>query len=399
MMSTYATVSSEPDTVCVSAFGASGAGESDEWAAIQRALDSGAHTVLVPAGLYLLSRTLKISDRTCLHLDAQARIKLMDGSGIDADVFLLTNKDPRSGNEGITVVGGIWDGNNPGNPRGPDGPAHSYTGVAINFVNVRDLVLRNLTVRDPESFFIRLGEVRNFSIEDITLEAPHTRPNQDGVHVGGFCADGTIRRICGLGAGCPNDDMVALNANDDVTRAVNLGMKEGPIRRIQVEDITAEDAYTFIRLLSQDAPIEDVHIRRIRGGCRYHALNLNRWRFPPGKGRMTGVCIEDVQVQKRPSPNAQAVTHITLSVQDLEIRNLQRPEDGRPEVHTLEIANGAASEVEIEGLDPAQVEALLAASRDLVIRERGKQLRIELTPEGILRLPCGGLERLRIRSR
>ena len=393
--------------ISVKDHGAVGDGRADDAPAIQRALDAGAGEVHVPAGTYRIARTLRIGSDTALRLAADATVRLADGAGPRAGAggFLLTNRDHAAGNHNITVEGGIWDGNNPGNPRGPDGPRDSYTGVAVNLVNVRDLVLRGLTVRDPESFFIRLGEARGFMVEDVTLEASHLRPNQDGVHVGGFSEDGIIRRITGVGAGCPNDDMVALNANDDVTRAVNLGMKEGPIRRIQVEDIVAEDAYTFLRLLSQDAPIEDVRIRRIRGGCRYHALNLNRWRFPPGKGRMTGVRIEDVDVAKRPSPNHQALTHITLTVQDLEIRDVGRTDHECPEAPTLEVANGTAGEVELGGLAPSQVEALLAASEHLLVRERGDGpegqawLRIGLTPQSVLRLPAGGFRRFHIRSR
>ncbi|NLO74069.1 MAG: hypothetical protein GX100_08210, partial [candidate division WS1 bacterium] len=323
------------------------------------------------------------------------------GPRLGAGGFLLTNRDHASGNRNLTVEGGVWDGNNPGNPRGPDGPQDSYTGVALNFVNVRGLNLRGLTVRDPESFFIRLGETREFAIEDIVLEAPHVRPNQDGIHVGGGCEDGRIHRIAARGINCPNDDMVALNANDDVTRAINLGMREGPIRRVSVSDLTAEDAYTFVRLLSQDAPLEDVQIRGIRGGCRYHVLNLNRWRFPSGKGRMARVRIADVEVSKQASTYQEALVHITLNVQDLEIRDFRRPEDSHPETPTLEIANGSSARVELEGLEPEQLDALVAASENLPLAQGwrkapGRGIKVTLQPDSRLRLPRGGFQRLRI---
>jgi hypothetical protein len=393
--------------VSVKDCGATGDGLTDDTNAIQQVLDAGAPEVHIPAGLYRIEKTLLIGSDTILHLDANATIRLADGAGPRAGTagFLITNRDYTSGNRNITVEGGTWDGNNPGNPRGPDGPLDSYTGVAINFVNVSGLSLRGLCVRDPESFFIRLGEVRNFAVEEITLEAPHVRPNQDGIHIGGFCEEGTIRRIRGTGLFCPNDDMVALNADDDVARAVNLGMKTGPIRHIKVEDITAEDAYTFVRLLSQDEPVEDVYIRGIRGGCRYHALNLNRWRFPPGKGRITRVLIEDVDVVKS-SPVSyegyhEALILITLSVQDLKICNFRRPDDGHHETASLELNNGIVSQVLLEGINASQRQALEGISKDKMVFEDRKGiccLRTVVGQKGFLKLSSGGFSHLRIVS-
>ena len=87
-------------------------------------------------------------------------------------------------------------------------------------------------MRSSESFFVRLGEVCDFHVEEIRLSADRIRPNQDGIHVGGFSERGIIRSIRATGAGVPNDDMVALNADDDVERQLNLGMRRGPIRHV-----------------------------------------------------------------------------------------------------------------------------------------------------------------------
>ncbi len=389
-------------------FGAVGDGCADAAPVLQQALDRGGE-VHLPAGLYRIGRTLRIGSDTRLRLAPGAVIRLADGAGPAAGAggFLLTNRDPAAGDRNIAVEGGVWDGNNPGNPRGPDGPRDSYTGVALNFTKVRGLVLRGLTVRDPESFFLRIGETRDFAVEDMSLEAPHARPNQDGVHLGGFCGNGAIRRIRGVGALCPNDDMVALNASDDVTRAINLGMREGPIRGIEVEDITAEDAYTFVRILSQDAPVEDVRIRGIRGGCRYHALNLNRWRFPPGKGRIARVRIEDLEVVRRPSRKgtyAEALVHLTLAAQDLEILDFRRPEGGQPGIASLDVDNGMECEALLEGLDAAQCHAVEACSTAVPVFVADAPvpgrcgLRVRLGPGRRLTLPSGGFSRFRLRS-
>ena len=47
-------------TVSVTAFGARGNGIQDDYAAIQAALDSGAGEIVIPMGIYPISRTLLI---------------------------------------------------------------------------------------------------------------------------------------------------------------------------------------------------------------------------------------------------------------------------------------------------------------------------------------------------
>ena len=79
----------------------------------------------------------------------------------------------------------------------------------------------DLTVLNPESFSIRLGEVRHFTVENIVFDHPVIRPNQDGVHVGGFSEHGYIRNLRAATVNTTSDDMVALNADDDVQRVLN----------------------------------------------------------------------------------------------------------------------------------------------------------------------------------
>lgn len=392
------------ESISVKDFGARGDGQADDADAIQKALEAGASEVRVPPGTYIIGRTLLIESDTTLRLDDGAVLRLADGTGprLGVDGFLITNRSHDRGNQNIRLEGGVWDGNNPANPRGPDGPRDSYTGAAINFRNVNDLTISGLTVRDPEAFFIRICDIHRFLVEDIHLEAPNTRPNQDGVHLNGFCEDGVIRRITAKGAFCPNDDMIALNANDDVTRAINLGMREGPIRRLRIEDVSAEDAYTFVRLLSQDAPIEDVTISGISGGFRYHVLNATRWRFPSGKGRVGPVRVENLKVARRPSSFTGACVGVTLAVQDLEISGFRRLDEDHPEIATLEVDNGTVVEALLHGLDPEQCRALEKASSSIILEEEEtadgeRALRAKTTANDYLKLPFGGFDRFQLK--
>lgn len=314
-------------------------GRRDASPVIQQSLDRRGE-IRIPAGHYLLGETLQVHSDTSIIAESGARFRLADGVGKHCRHFMITNANPGNGNENISLQGGFWDANNAGNPRGTYHDPFAYSGVAINFTHVKNLTLRDLAVHNPESFFIRVGEVTDFLIENITLSADITHLNQDGVHVGGFSERGVIRGIRASGAGVPDDDMVALNADDDVERQLNLGMRRGPIRDILVEDIEAEDAYTFIRLLSVTAPIEDITVRRMRGGCRVHGINLNNWRFPKGVGTIRRVSFEDIDISKTEvRPGAPALVEISLHVDDLTIHRLNRGAATHPEVKTLVIDN------------------------------------------------------------
>lgn len=344
-----------PDAVSVMDFGAQGDGHADDAAPIQKALDSGAALVTIPKGVYRVATPLRLDSDTTLMADPEAVIRLADGAGTHAHVFVLTNKNRGNGNAHITVEGGIWDGNNEHNQRGEDGDLTGYTGTAINFVNVKHLTLRDLTVRNPDAFSIRLGEVEDFLVENILLDHTVIRPNQDGIHVGGFSQRGVIRNIRALHPNTPNDDMVALNADDDVERVLNLGMRRGPIRDITVEDIHAEGAYTFVRLLSNGSRLENIDVRRVTGTCRNYAVNLNRWRFPAGSGDIRNIRIEDFKVDKTPGSGPdRSLIHITLMVRDLHITNFRRTAAAGPTPGTtLLLDNGRTNTVQ-EGDGPPQ---------------------------------------------
>ena len=137
--------------------------------------------------------------------------------------------------------GGIWDGNNEHNARGRPDQTPCYTGAALNFINVSRLALRNLTVRNPDAYAILACHIEDFVIENIGFDFSVTRPNQDGVHLNGFCQRGIIRNPRALSRYATNDDMVALNADDGTAKdyVIQQGMVPGPIRDITVEHLRA----------------------------------------------------------------------------------------------------------------------------------------------------------------
>jgi len=355
--------------ISVQAYGARGDGSGDDAPAIQAALDAGAPVVVVPSGLYRVGQTLRVRSGTRLCLHPAAIIRQTDGAGCTSDNFVLTNADPARGDRDITITGGIWDGNAAGNTRGPDQPG-SYTGVLLNFFNVRRLTLSGLELRNPVSYYSRFCRTRDFLIEQIRFRSAVLRPNQDGIHLGGECEDGTIRHIDARGPGTPNDDIVALNADDANQRAQNLGKVNGPIRRVRVHDLCAEDAHTLVRLLSCWSPVEDIDIEDLRGGCQIGAINVDAARecavpvFDPrdpayadGAGHLARVRVRHLRVHRSSGLATKALVDLQTRVHDFIIEDFERDmaRDACPAAPTFRALNlPRGTQVTLEGVDDAQ---------------------------------------------
>ncbi|SKA99176.1 Pectate lyase superfamily protein [Prosthecobacter debontii] len=344
-------------TVNVREMGAKGDGATDDTSAIQKALDGGNRTVVIPAGKYMISAALLLDSHTSLLLDEKAVIRLADHSGNDVNLFLLTNRDRKQGNQDITVEGGTWDGNNEHNVRGLPEEMPCYTGVALNFIQVQRLTLRNLTIRNPDAYAIRACHIEDFVIEHIGFDFSVLRMNQDGVHLDGFCQRGTIRHLTALSPFATNDDMVALNADDGSAKeyVIQQDMVPGPIRDITVEHLRAKSAFTFVRLLSHQELIENVTVRDVEGGCRFYAVNMDRWRFPEGGGNIHNVTFRDFRIRKMPddfsqqrSPGLRPLIHIQTAVKGLEMENFIRPSSDEANAPTLVLDNGQQNQVRLE---------------------------------------------------
>ncbi len=404
-------------------YGARGDGTGDDAPAIQRALDSGAPVVVVPYGSYRLASTLRIRSGTRLHAHPCAHLIQADGAGRDSSCFLLANADAANGDRDIAVEGGIWDGNNAANVRGPDAPG-SYTGVLLNFFNVRGLVLRNVELRNPVSYHTRFCRIRDFRIEHVRFRTTVLRPNQDGIHLGGECEDGTIRHIDACGVASTNDDLVALNADDANGRAQNLDKVNGPIRRVRIHDLAAEDCHSFVRLLSFQSPIEAIHVENVGGGCRVCALNLDAARnclvplYDPrdpahanGVGSIRKILCSGLHIHRSAARPANALIDVLSRVDELVVEDFVRDagRDSAPHVPTLAIGSVPSTRVTLEGLDAGQLAGLarestaerLEAAREMRPAAGRECFRAVYRSEMAtsLALPHGGFRRLVINSR
>jgi hypothetical protein len=258
-----------------------GDGVHDDTGGIQTLLDAGRTRVYLPPPpvRYLIGRPLRIHSNQTLLLDRFTVIRLKDLS----DCLMITNDDYTRGNENIALVGGVWDMNNlgqslsdyqkTGNWKGAYNPSR-YLGVLMRFDRVKNLTLRGLTLKDPVTFSTQLGNLDQFTVEDITFDHNLKRTNMDGIHVHG---NSRLGRIANL-KGATNDDMVALNADD----GGGFEMARGPIEDVAVDGIWAKDGYTAVRLLSAGSPLRRIQIANVFGTYRYNAVSLTNHRVHPG---------------------------------------------------------------------------------------------------------------------
>ena len=267
-------------TYSVTDFGAVGDGVYDDYGAIQNGLNMAAGGVLyIPAGEYRVGGTIKIPSDTAVFCNSQAHLFLNPQRDLRRGDFLLSNQDGPCRN--ITVVGGIWDGSfdgenvtKPSDLFDPDG----WSGALMGFSQVDGLKLRDMRLQNSTTYYTRFDRVTNFEFDNLTFCAKKTAFNQDGLHFGGGCKNGVVKRIFALD-GETNDDLIALNADDSIERIENLDMQRSAIENITFEDIFADNCYTAVRMLSVTSPIRHITFKNVSCGCRCYAVNMDSARY------------------------------------------------------------------------------------------------------------------------
>lgn len=279
-------------------------GIKDVSALVNAALQKGERNIHFPAGEWRLDRPLSLPSGTHITADDAARIFAAKPNEPEA---IVANADVKNGNSDISIKGGLWDGYAPVHPRkGWTDPR--YPGRFFHFINVDGLVIEHVRMTDSVVFYISLGRVRNFRIEDISFEGTFPVKCQDGVHIGGGCENGLVKDIrCRFWA--TGDDLIALNADDvdPVKYTHNHDQVDAPIRHIRVENVTAPCCHSVVRLLSVKSDITDVVFKNIRAGYREFGVNADGARYsadpmfrdadyPQGIGRLQDIVFEDCEM-------------------------------------------------------------------------------------------------------
>lgn len=329
-------------------FGAAGNGIQNDHPFIQKVLDeAGDCIVFIPEGDYRIADTLKVSSHTEIHADPKARLFHCESKPKHQGDFLISNRDTVQGNENITIIGGVWDGNYDGlNNNKPSDlfAPNAWSGAMINFQNVRNLHLQDMTVQNSVVYYVRMGGVDGFHIENICFRAKQRSFNQDGLHFHGGCRNGVVKNIVAYDNET-NDDFIALNADDSVARLENRDLYMGDIENITFENISAENCYTFVRMASVTSHIRNITMKNIRCGCRVYAINMDALRYcktplfkeeeyPNGCGEIENILIEDMHVYSTEEKNDYPLICAESRCRNFRIEGFERviAKDVHPEV-------------------------------------------------------------------
>ena len=291
--------------VSVKVYGAVGDGR-DDLGAIQKALKS-EKELFFPRGEYVVSDTLYVpSDRT-LKFEKGAVLKLKAAAKRKRGDFLLTNENTETGDKNITIEGATFDGNNGyKNHKRPKDifKKDGYSGVLINFRNVKNLVLHDIVLQNPVAYYTRFCQIDGFSIVNIELKSKRVKLNQDGIHFAGEVRNGVVKNVRATTYGQTNDDLLAINADDYPERIEEFDTVSGAIENVLFEDIFAESCHDGVRLLSVDSPIRNLTFRNMTIGFRKCAVECNAARGcraelfnekdrPQGVGKLENILFEN----------------------------------------------------------------------------------------------------------
>lgn len=257
-----------------------GDGINDDTYAIQALLDERG-TVSLSGGMYLISRPLIIHDNTHLVLSPDAVMKLAD----NANCAIIENDllSERGTNFNITISGGIWDGNNENQVRRSRESRFAlteyeedyYYGIFMRFVGVKKFTIRDLIVKNPESYAMLISNADDFTVENISFDYNMLRTNMDGIHVQGVARNGSIRNI----RGATNDDLVALNCDDTYACEITRGI----IENMTIENLYSDNGYTGVRLLSCGSVMRNIQIRNVFGTYRFYGVSFTHHNIHPGE--------------------------------------------------------------------------------------------------------------------
>jgi len=294
----------------------------DDTIRINLALAEGGHVYLPNLGIdFIISDTLFIPSNTRLEIDPYARIYLAN----DSNDEMIQNSDMVNGNINIFIDGGIWDANNSNQTRDDAG---GYIGSSIQLKNITGLILKNITLKDPVSFGIQVGDIHYFEIENITFDYNGLKPNMDGVHLNGLCDHGVIKNL----QGTTYDDLLALNADD----GAQYQLTQGEIYDIEVDGIFSTGGYRAVRILSGNSSVHGITIKNINGSYVYAAILFSN--YAQGNSNIYDINITDVKATMTAAN--EGLIHIDTNIKNLRISGILRNQTGGTIYENVRITGG-----------------------------------------------------------
>lgn len=260
---------------------------------LDRAKDKTEGVRLIVDGAALVRGLRVYSNTTIECLGNACGFYLMDHS----DRAVLANgNEQREGepvDENITLIGGTYNQNCPNqvhdipydDQRGyyknfdiPGLAPSSDLVVAMFFVGVRRLVMRDLIIRDQRTYAVSMSNWEHVRVENVEVQLPNRvhAQNQDGFHFFGPGRFLDVRNVSGR----TSDDFIAL-ASDELDG-------ESSITDVHIDGVHLDDADQAIRMLChRNGRLDRVVIKNVTGTYRSFGFFINPF-FASGVGRDSG---------------------------------------------------------------------------------------------------------------
>lgn len=278
-------------------------GIKDNYLAIQQMLNKRGTVIIDKPGTYLVSKTLKIYSSTRLVLAPGVIIKAAPMSKcalIENEHFACGGRD-----SDIEIIGGTFDGNC--DKMGLNGEyealhrldtpysPQNFKGKLMRFAHVDKIVIEKLTVKNPVSYGIQIGDVRGFIARDLFFDYNWHFGTTDGVHINGPARDGVIENLCGT----TNDDMVALTTYDEAHAEIS----KGDIENVSIRNISAKNGFSGVRLLSgENFALKNVRVDGVYGDYRHSGIVVSNHCKREGKVWFDNLIIENFFASKSHTP-------------------------------------------------------------------------------------------------
>ena len=265
-----------------------------EWGRVKLIMDGAA-----------LVRGLKVHSNTTIECqDKDCGFYLADGS--DCAVLCNSNMGFSNGiqTRNVTLIGGTYNHNclhqahhvmtdNPdatfiNMPEAYQWTTVKHNTVAMEFIGIENLNVRDLTIRDQRTYAFTVGNFRHVNIENTYIELDHELPleNQDGFHFWGPGQFLTIRNI----GGKTEDDF--MNICPDERDGVSS------ITDVLIDGVFLDHAWQGIRLLSRGTGILDrVTIRNVTGTYNCFGFYINPWFEGATMGNFGNITFENIDLR------------------------------------------------------------------------------------------------------
>ncbi len=290
-----------------------------------------------------LVRGLKVHDNTTIEcMDKSCGFYLADNSDCAVLFTARFSYDENVRTKNITLIGGTYNHNclhqahdvpsNDPNAVAQNMPeqyipeeCNHYT-VALEFIGVENLNVRDVTVRDQRTFAFTVGNFKRVNIENTWIELENEIPfgNQDGFHFWGPGQFLTMRNV----GGRTEDDF--MNIGPDERDG------ESSITDVLIDGVFLDHAWQGIRMLSRvKGRLDRVTVRNVTGTYRSFGFYINPWFISDTNGNYGSITFENIDLRSEKDllagPNPLFLFSIGGDIESLTLRNIKwyHPYDNR----------------------------------------------------------------------